>query len=489
MSIRLRLTLLYSAILVLTLLVFGTILYTIQSQSMLNSLKRDLMMSSERLRGAVTWMYLRSEGIDVIPQIGPGQSPPLPPLLEPGSFSAEPSLSMFREREIVRVLNISGELVASPFGTVETALPLSKQGLRALTQKQNWWETADYNGEQVLIYDRPGIIDDQVVFIIQIARGLTEHDRSLSFLSRILIIAGLLTTLAAFGIGWVLAGAALSPIQRITQTAQDIGKESDFSRRVSYLGPKDEIGELAITFNSMLARLQEAYQRVSETLRLQRGFVADVSHELRTPLTTVRGNLALLSHDPPLPASEQSEILRDVEEESDRLIRLVNGLLVLARADSGQHLARETVAIRQIVEEACSQAQLIDEEREILQEIQELNVLGDRDAIKQILLILLENALKYSQTRVLVTAESLESDVIIRVQDHGSGIDPKTLDHIFERFYRGEEYANIPGFGLGLPIAQSLVTAQGGSIQVESVPGTGTTVRVILPKADPGAAI
>jgi signal transduction histidine kinase len=489
MSIRLRLTLLYSAILALTLFLFGAILYTIQSRSTMNSLKRDLLMSSDRIQRAVLWTYLRSEGIQLAPEMPPNQTPLEPPPLQGEMLSGQPSFNVLREREIVRVLDSSGNLIASPFGASDSALPLNQKGLQALSQQQDWWDTSDYNGERILIYNHPAVIDRQVIFIVQVARGLTEHDRSLSFLSRILISAGLLTILAAFGIGWVLAGAALRPIQRITQTAQDIGKESDFSRRVIYQGPKDEIGELATTFNSMLARLQDAYQRVSEALRMQRSFVADVSHELRTPLTTVRGNLALLRHDPPLPASEQADILRDVEEESDRLTRLVNDLLVLARADARPSLAREVVAIQPIIQEACRQAGRIDETREIYQEVPDLSVLGDRDAIKQILLILLENALKYSQDAVHVTAEPTVSAVVIHVRDEGNGIDPQILQHIFERFYRGENNANIPGFGLGLPIAQSLINAQGGSIQVESQPGAGTTVRISLPEAGANTAI
>jgi len=496
MSIRLRLTLLYSAILALTLLVFGIILYTIQSQSTLNSLKDDLRRSSDNIGRAVSWMYMRSVGIQNAPDSLLNQAPPAynvppgqgqsqfePPPMPLETLSGEPSFNIFREREIVRVLDTAGGLIASPYGVDETKLPLSDQGLQALSQQQDWLEIAEYNGERVLIYNRPGVFDNQVVFIVQVARGLTEHDRSLGVLSRILITAGLLTTLTAFGIGWVLAGAALRPIQRITQTAQEIGNESDFSRRVQYAGPKDEVGELATTFNSMLARLQEAYQRVSDALKLQRSFVADVSHELRTPLTTVRGNLALLRHEPPLPASEQSDILRDVEGESDRLIRLVNDLLVLARADAGQNLVKEAVTIQPVVQEACRQARLFDEQREIIEQVPDLSILGDRDALKQILLILLENALKYSRDTVRVSAEALESKVHIFVHDQGSGIDPKTLEHIFERFYRGEENASIPGFGLGLPIAQSLVNAQGGSIQVESSLGSGTTVTVSLPRA------
>src|SRR5262249_5357174 len=134
-------------------------------------------------------------------------------------------------------------------------------------------------------------------------------------------------------------------------TAQTIGDERDFTRRVLYTGPPDEVGQLASTFNSMLSRLEDAFQKVEHSLQMQRDFVADVSHELRTPLTTLRGNLGLLRRD--LPPEEQADILSDMVAESDRLIRLVNDLLTLARADTGRSLAKETVKVAEVVEETC----------------------------------------------------------------------------------------------------------------------------------------
>lgn len=297
-----------------------------------------------------------------------------------------------------------------------------------------------------------------------------------------MIAASLLTTLGAFGIGWVLSGVTLRPIHRITQTARVIGDESDFSRRVDYSGPNDEIGQLAKTFNSMLARLQEAYQRVNHALSVQRDFVADVSHELRTPLTTVRGNLALLRRAPPLPAEEQADILGDLVEESDRLIRLVNDLLVLARADAGRQLAQEPLAIQPLIEEACRQARQLDPGREIICEVSpELAALGDRDAVKQVLLILLDNALKHSHGPIHVSTRREEAHVAVLVCDQGPGISPDQLEHIFDRFYRGEAHPAVPGFGLGLAIAKALIEGQGGSISVESQVGRGSVVQVRLP--------
>ena len=134
----------------------------------------------------------------------------------------------------------------------------------------------------------------EVAYIVQAARPLTERDRTLQSLATTLVVASSLITLIAFGIGWLFSGITLRPIQRITQTAQTIGDERDFTRRVDYTGPPDEVGQLASTFNSMLSRLQDAFQKVEHSLQMQRNFVADVSHELRTPLTTLRGNLGLL---------------------------------------------------------------------------------------------------------------------------------------------------------------------------------------------------
>ena len=475
MSIRLRLTLLYSAILALTLIIFGAALYTIQARSTLEALKRDLTRSSEGLAAALLWSYTH-------PAIPMPQSE-RPPPVRFEVFIDDPAFQGLREREIVRVLDADGKLVASPFGSVEDTLPLSATGLQELRDQKMWWEVASAQDGRLLIYNRPVVAGGELISIVQTARSLAERDRSLAGLGTTLIVASSLTILLAFGIGWIISGITLRPIHHITQTAQAIGAESDFSRRVDYTGPNDEIGQLATTFNSMLSRLQDAYQRVSQALRLQRDFVTDVSHELRTPLTTVRGNLALLRRNPPLPEDEQADVLTDLVEESDRLIRLVNDLLILARADARRSLLQEPVSVRSVVEEACRQARQLDRQRKIVEAVPDVNVLGDRDALKQVLLVLLDNALKYSLDDITVSAEVVGEQVLIRVQDSGPGIPPDTLQRVFDRFYRGEADPAVPGFGLGLPIAKALIEEQGGTIAIESQPGSGSVVSVNLPRS------
>jgi len=474
MSIRLRLTLLYTAILALTLIVFGAALYTIQARSTLGTLKEELIRSGERFAASVSWAYSRP------PFMMPAPDTPPPERFE--VFTADPNFAGIREREIVRVLDANGELVASPFGVEEDALPLSTAGLQELHSQKVWWEIASTDSGRLLIYNRPIIANGEVISIVQTARPLAERDSSLAGLGTTLVIASLLTILLAFGIGWWISGITLRPIHQITRTAREIGAESDFSRRVDYSGPNDEVGQLAITFNSMLSRLQDAYQRVSQALRMQRQFVADVSHELRTPLTTVRGNLALLRRDPPLPDTEQADVLTDLVEESDRLIRLVNDLLVLARADAGCSLVLEPIAVQPVVEEACRQARQLDQGREIVEAAQDVTALVDRDALKQVLLILLDNAVKYSQGVITVTAETAGDQVLICVKDNGPGIPPEILAHVFDRFYRGDAYPDIPGFGLGLPIAKSLVEDQGGTIAIDSQVNSGSKICMRLPR-------
>jgi len=479
MSIRLRFTLIYNAILALTLAIFSVTLYSIQANTTLEALKKDLRRGSETLGTSVLQAAINPALS--IQQHTNIESPPPKPF---NTFSDDQAFVGIPEREIVRVLDSSGNLIASPYGRPEDALPLSKEGLQMLQNKQEWWEINNVQNQRALIYSRPIISAGRVVYILQVARMLTERDNSLRTLGTTLVLSSLVTVLAAFGIGWALSAITLTPIHNITQTARTIGEKRDFTRRVFYEGPQDEVGQLATTFNSMLARLQEGYQRIAHSLEMQRNFVADVSHELRTPLTTLRGNLELLRRVPPIPADERADILDDMVGESDRLIRLVNELLALARADVKRNLDNCSIVIFPILEEVCRQVRKMDANRIITLNVSaDVAIVGDNDALKQIMLILLDNALKYSDGDIHVTAEQKGMQVEIRVQDHGKGMAPDKLAHVFDRFYRSDDAGSTPGFGLGLSIAKSLVENLGGEIAMKSEQGKGSEVIVKFPKA------
>lgn len=474
MSIRLRFTLLYNVILFLTLAALGSALYLIQAETTLQTLRQEILWASDPLGATLQRLAATTDfqNLQTFPQ------PPAPF----GVFPNEPTLNKPRERELVRILDTQGALVLSPFGASdESALPLSAAGLQALQNGQDWWETGMVNAEPYLIYNRPLSVGGQVVYIMQVARSLAERNAALNNLGITLVLASLVTLLLAFGVGWAFSGIVLRPIQRITHTAQMIGAKQDLTQRVDYTGPADEVGQLATTFNTMLARLQEAYQRVAYALEMQRNFVADVSHELRTPLTTLRGNLGLLRRTPPIPAEEQADILTDMVDESDRLIRLVNDLLVLARAEAGRSLTLEVIAVPVLLEEVCRQARQLEPERALTCSApQDLVLSAERDALKQVLLAAVDNALKHSTGAVELSAVRQGAQVELRVHDSGQGIEPEQLAHIFERFYRGADVGGTPGFGLGLAIAKALVEGQGGTIAMESQPGQGSTLIVRL---------
>ncbi len=504
MSIRFRFTLLYNAILAGTLFVFGLALYSIQANSTLDSIKKELLRSSETLGSSVlrtattdnlqqgvpdpasgqpSIPAVRDPGANPVEQNPPG-NPPSPMQMDENpppkpftSFSSDQAFKYLPEREVVRVLDATGNLVASPYGRKEDALPLGDHTLTQLQDGKSVWETGEVQGQDMLIYNRPVMKDGEVKYILQVARSLMERNHSLLTLRNTLLLATLITLVVAFGIGWLFSGIVLEPINRITKTAQLIGDERDFSKRVDYHGPHDEVGELAGTMNSMLSRLQDAYQQVADTLIKQREFMADVSHELRTPLTTLRGNLGLLVRKPPLPDDEQADVINDMVGESDRMIRLVNELLRLAHADAGRNLQNIEVRIFPIIEETCRQMQKIAISRKVDWVCSDdLIICGDPDAFKQILLILLDNSVKHSSGDINVSAYSAEGQIFIEVTDSGKGIKQEDLSHVFDRFFRAEEESTKNGFGLGLPIAKSLTEGMGGSIKIDSQSGKGCHV-------------
>ena len=468
MSIRLRLTLLYTAILALTLVGFGAVLYGTQAQTIRDREEQMLASTAQRIAEA------RQSGSD---WVGQGQPPPMPPPEEEERPGQRP-LS-FRGLYI-QLLSADREIIfnsESDDQTSQTPIPLSETGMQTTLSGGSWTGTAWIENERLLIYSMPVIVDGQVAEVVQVAQPLTEQDQHLDVLGSNLLIVGGAALLVAFGAGWVMSGLVLRPVNRITQTARDIGVERDFGRRVDHSGPNDEIGRLATTFNEMLGELQAAYQQ-------QRQFVADVSHELRTPLTTIRGNLDLLRREPAVGAEDQADILGDMTEESDRLIRLVNDLLALAHAESGRQLRSETVHVKPLIEDVCRQARLLDPDRAITcDDVHAIAATGDRDALRQVLLILMDNALKHTTGTVTVSAKAAEEHVVLRVRDTGPGIKSEELDYIFERFYRGRVTSAGPNIGLGLSIAKALVEAQGGEITVESQADQGSIFSIILPQA------
>lgn len=458
MSIRLRLTLLYIGILALTLIVFSVGLYVVQSQATLEATEATLAHQVQEVANGLRRFTPRPDS----------------------------TLSTTIPGRWTQIRSLDGTVLRRTADLSDTTLPLSDEGLRAVQAGTPWVEQAQVEDDLLLIYSQTISLSDHSTEIIQLAAPIGEREQMLNTLRVILLAGDTLVILAALAIGWVLAGAALEPIHRITQTAQAIGAERNFRRRVQHVGPNDEVGQLAAMFNTMLTELESAYRQVEQALDTQRRFVADASHELRTPLTTLRGNIELLRYDVPMDVKERADVLADTKEEIERLIRLVNQLLVLARADAGRPLRRESLPIKPLIEDVCRQTKLLAPGRAITAgPVDNAVVLADRDALKQVLLILLDNARVHTSAHATISVTTAVTDhrVAIKIRDTGAGIAPNLLPHIFERFYRGDVSRSGGGTGLGLSIAKELIEAQDGSITVESQVGQGSVFTVTLPQA------
>jgi signal transduction histidine kinase len=319
--------------------------------------------------------------------------------------------------------------------------------------------------------------------------SLRRVDESVRFLRFVMLGVVLGGIVVAAGSSLAVAGPALRPIAAMTQTARAIAASRGFSRRLEEPARKDELGRLARTFNEMLASLEEAY-------RSQQRFVADAAHELRAPLTAIQGNVELLARMPDMPADERAEALAYLDGEARRLSRIVAELLTLARADAGQTLERRPVELDRVLLDALAEMRPLAEDRRLeLTSFEPVMVNGDADRLKQLLLNLLDNSLKYTPPdgRISVELARSPSEAVLTIRDTGVGISREDLPQIFERFYRADpaRSRDPAGTGLGLAIVRWIVDQHEGEISVDSRVGQGTTVTVrlsLLLPSDSGAA-
>lgn len=391
-------------------------------------------------------------------------------------------------------------------GAAISPIPWDAQTARSVEQRYSKdgnvygvYSTVTYEGQSVRVYTT---INQQTGDIIQTAHSEHDIQQSLSNLRLLLWQGGALVLLMALAGGWFITWSVLATVRRMTKTAQRISASQDFGQRVpeKSVPGKNELTRLATTFNGMLAELQEAYQH-------QQRFVADASHELRAPITSIRCNLDLLAKAPDLAPGEAAAALSDARAEADRMGRLVNDLLTLARTDSiaqapesepdgyrKNHMGSRKIDLDSLMLEVYRQYRALDEHafdaaktqgpRIILHDITPAQVYGDADKLKQALVALLQNALKYTpyEGTVTLSLTTHDGNALISVCDTGIGIAPEDLPHIFERFYRADPARSRDrgGSGLGLAIVKSIVEEHGGSIQVESTPGKGSVFKVKL---------
>lgn len=395
-------------------------------------------------------------------------------------LSVPKDLANFKTATIFMIaINIQGEVVARSGNLIGVNVILDPDG-RDVANKFNLVQ----HGQSILrVLTVPlSITDgDQTVVIghLQVARLLDTYDDFNRSLITALLIGFGAATASLFLAVWVTP-SLFKPLEDIAAIARQITRADDLSRRVPDSGRNDEFGDLARALNQTLEQIEHFFQA-------QQRLLADVSHELRTPLTTIRGNLDLMRHmgvaDP-----ESMDVIQD---ELERMTRLIGDLLLLARVDSGSlPLERRPVALDNTLFEVYRQVSRLQKDVTVtVAEMDQVSVLGDADRLKQLLLILVDNAIKYTPAggAVSLSLSRADSWAKLQVHDTGTGIPAQDIPYIFERFYRVDKARGRAqgGSGLGLAIAKWIATAHGGWIQVESVVGEGTTFTVSLPARKP----
>ena len=297
---------------------------------------------------------------------------------------------------------------------------------------------------------------------------------------RILFWCGVPAGLLALGGGWWLMRKSLAPVAALTRAAAQIN-ERKLDVQLPRTGNGDELDRLTEVFNAMIARLDGSFQRIRE-------FTLHASHELKTPLTVIHGELETALQDDKLDEAQRERLFSQLDE-VQRLTKIVDALTLLTKADAGQiPLAREPVRLDELVRSAHEDAQTLAPPYEVqirLGACEELTMLGDRHRLRQLLLNLTDNAIKYNQAGGTVTLSLRRADnnAELAVANTGPGIPPELQRRVFERFFRGDSsHSNaVEGCGLGLSIAQWIVLAHGGTIQLTSQPEQLTTVTVRLP--------
>ena len=482
-STRVRLTAWYAALLVLVLFALG---------ASVDTLARNRLMADVDQR-------LQSTAAD----IGSGIERNLaswPFSTEPVSFEdIVPTLGSFASRgQLIQITSPAGEVVrSSEYAPSRPIVPESGEpsGEPRIVSTELAGDEARAVHYPVTVTDRNGV--RWYIGAVIVGERLTTMHETMASLRQVLLVTSALGLALALAGGWVLAGRALRPVDRVTAAAAAIaagdGTATSLSSRLLVPPTDDELSRLSATFNAMLDRLQASF-------RAQERFVGDASHELRTPLTAIRGNVDVLlrqarlggrSPDP----TDLTTALDDIRRESDRMRRLLDDLLLLARtdADAGKDPAgtapvrRERVRLDEIAVEAVRSAEALASGQVFeLEAPRGVEVPGDPDRLHQLVMILLDNAIRHTppggRIRVAVAATA-DGQARIAVRDEGEGIAPEHLPHLFERFYRadGARGRASGGTGLGLAIARAICRAHGGEISVTSAPDQGATFLVTLP--------
>ena len=459
MPIRRRLTLYFALILCAILGLSGIFQYILLQRNLTNQVDDTLRIYSARVHGTFDPQEIPEPlNYDVIHS----NLPPINEFASPGTY--------------IQLIDRNGNVMVKSDSLGEQELPVNpaliEKGFAGNVAIQT---VAAGDGASLRIMVSPLYLQDQTL-LLEVAQSISYIDSTMSRIRWGLLASVLVALTLTAILGGVIVRRALSPVSHITQIAKSIETSPDLSRRVGYSGPMDEIGHLATTFDHMIERLDRAFKS-------QKKFVADASHELRTPLTVIRGNLDLLRHN--LSEVDHRESLRVLEAETERMVKIVNNLLLLAEVDSGQLQQQKMVNLKEILKSELERARLLAGERKLAIGRQEDFVAtGDAQRLKQLLGNLVDNAIRHTPEDGAISLSLFRDGewACLEVEDTGEGITTKHLPHIFDRFYRVDKARSRDrgGAGLGLAIVKEIAEEHGGKVTVTSKVGKGSTFTIWL---------
>lgn len=476
MTIRLRLTLLYSGILSATLLLFGVVLYLFLNYYIFNNFKSSLKAQTDILQEKMQ-VVVDTKGWHVFIHLDDFNT------VDSGMY--------------LQIINlVSGEKQRSS-NLINIELPFSLDKLQS--KHASYYDNATLLNSPFLIYNSPLILKGKLVGVLQSSYNVGLITMFFKLLRLVLLVLSLIVICIASYMGWLFSKRALKPVYALISATDQIQNSEDFGIRIKHNGSQDEIGLLSKTINGMLERIQTIYIELDHLYVTQRRFVADASHELRTPLTTINGNAELLKkiwtarakRSERLPEYEEIEMsveaLNDITDEASRMGRLVNDLLALARADAGFRIKLEGIELKPIVDSVLRKARVIPKDVELriknLELLEDVFINGNKDYLHQLLFICIDNAFKYTSEGYVEFNVQRSADTIgLMIRDTGIGMDTSEIPHVFERFYRADSSRGItPGTGLGLSIAKWILDEHQGTIELVSQKDEGTSLLIWLP--------
>lgn len=452
MSLRLRLTLIFTCLLSGVIALLSIVIYSIVSVVMINQV--DMMLES----GAglvIEYLTVDDRGRLVIT----GEYEEIADTFTYQVWSQDQQLLLFSD----------------PIGKLTDALDDVGLGQRQPVFREQIIEQSRYR-----VLTVPLNVNGDEGGWIQVGFDMAPVRQAQYLFLGVFGFSALFSVIISIIIGWLITGQVLEPLVSMTEITNRITSTNDLSQRIPVeAGRDDEISRLVLTFNQTLVRLERLFNA-------QRRFLADVSHELRTPLTVIKGNVGLMR----MMNTMDEEALTSIESEVDRLTRLVGDLLLMAQAESGQlPIIVAPVELDELIFEVFNQMKVLSDGMHDIRvsNVEPAIVMGDRDRLKQVLINLGSNAVKFTPQgkKISLSLAVRHPWVEISIKDEGVGIPEQERKQLFERFYREDKARtrteNKTGFGLGLPIAYWIVRSHGGRIEVESVRGEGTTFTIWLP--------